>query len=76
MNTNRNDLKKADIGDLTERKAIIDRLQCKSFKWFMSEVAWDQNEHYPAIVPQPYAQGSITSQADSRFCVEASFTNK
>ena len=37
-NLYRNDLKKADIGDLTERKSIIDRLQCKSFKWFLDTV--------------------------------------
>lgn len=27
-----------DIGDLTERRALVDRLQCKSFKWFLDTV--------------------------------------
>ena len=42
----------------------------------MENVAYDQDKHYPAVVPQPFAHGYIQSQKDPRFCVEASFTNK
>lgn len=31
-------LKETDIGDLSARKAIKERLQCKSFAWFLKEV--------------------------------------
>jgi len=34
----RADLKGADIGDLTARHAIKDRLQCKDFRWFLETV--------------------------------------
>ena len=34
----RADLKGADIGDLTARHAIKDRLECKDFRWFLSNV--------------------------------------
>ena len=34
----RADLKGADIGDLTDRHAIKDRLGCKSFRWFLENV--------------------------------------
>jgi len=34
----RADLREADIGDLADRHAIKDRLQCKSFKWFLENV--------------------------------------
>ena len=40
----RNDLKKVDIGDLTERKSIIDRLKCKSFKWFLDTVFTEKQD--------------------------------
>jgi len=65
-----------NAGDLSQQRAIRSRLQCKSFRWFMEKVAYDQDKHYPAVVPKPYASGLIRSKKDPRFCVEASFTNK
>ena len=67
---------RADPGDISQQIELRKRLECKSFKWFMANVAYDQDKHYPAVIPTPFAQGSIRSQKDPRFCVEASFTNK
>ena len=51
-------------------------LKCKSFKWFMDEVAFDQDAHYPAIVPPDFASGSIKSDADPGLCVDAKLRSK
>lgn len=42
---------KVDAGDLTEQKAIREKLQCKSFDWFIKEIAPDLVEKYPPLDP-------------------------
>ena len=42
---------KVDPGDLTKQKEIREQLQCKSFKWFIEEVAPDLVEKYPPVDP-------------------------
>ncbi|KAI1234154.1 hypothetical protein IHE44_0003870 [Lamprotornis superbus] len=36
-------------GDVTAQKELRNNLNCKSFKWFMNEVAWDLPKFYPPI---------------------------
>lgn len=42
---------KVDAGDLTEQKAIREKLQCRPFSWFIKEVAPDLVEKYPPVDP-------------------------
>lgn len=42
----------------------------------MDEVAFDQDAHYPAIVPPDFASGSIKSDADPGLCVDAKLRSK
>uniref|UniRef100_A0A7N8XIE4 Polypeptide N-acetylgalactosaminyltransferase n=1 Tax=Mastacembelus armatus TaxID=205130 RepID=A0A7N8XIE4_9TELE len=46
-------------GDMTAQKELRNRLNCKSFKWFMSEVAWDLPKHYPPVEPPAAAWGEV-----------------
>ena len=64
------------VGDLTKQKELRDKLKCKSFKWFMEEVAFDQDAHYPAIVPPDFASGIIKSDADPDLCVDGKLHSK
>lgn len=59
-----------DPGDLTEQKAIREKLKCKSFKWFMEEVAFDLIKTYPTVEPTDYAFGVIQSVAVPFLCVD------
>ncbi|CAF0779155.1 unnamed protein product [Adineta steineri] len=36
-----------DYGDISERKALREKLQCKSFKWFMETIAYDVLQKFP-----------------------------
>ncbi|KAK7926201.1 hypothetical protein WMY93_008511 [Mugilogobius chulae] len=38
-------------GDMAAQKELRAKLNCKSFKWFMKEVAWDLPKHYPQWSP-------------------------
>lgn len=49
-----------DPGDLTEQKAIRERLQCKSFRWFMEEVAFDLIKKYPPVEPPDFGYGEVS----------------
>lgn len=57
----------ADAGDLTEQKALREKLKCKPFKWFLKEIAFDLMEMYPPEEPPNEAWGAIQSY-DVRYC--------
>lgn len=52
--------KDIDTGDITEQKKIREKLKCKSFKWFMEEVAFDLVEKYPPIEPADLSNGKVS----------------
>lgn len=46
-------------GDVTAQKELRSNLNCKSFKWFMNEVAWDLPKFYPPVEPPAAAWGEV-----------------
>ncbi|XP_036071259.1 polypeptide N-acetylgalactosaminyltransferase 10 isoform X2 [Oryzias melastigma] len=46
-------------GDMTAQKELRSRLNCKNFRWFMKEVAWDLPKHYPPVEPPAAAWGEV-----------------
>ncbi|TDG44917.1 hypothetical protein AWZ03_008648 [Drosophila navojoa] len=59
-----------DAGDLTRQRAVRERLQCKSFDWFMKEVAPDFLAKFPPVEPPAYASGAIESLAFKDQCLD------
>lgn len=58
-----------DAGDLSSRFEIRKRLQCKSFKWFLDEVAPDLLKKYPTVVPHK-AWGTLRNLKKNTHCVD------
>ncbi|XP_072769885.1 polypeptide N-acetylgalactosaminyltransferase 10-like isoform X2 [Nerophis lumbriciformis] len=56
-------------GDMTAQKKLRSQLNCKSFKWFMNEVAWDLPKHYPPVEPPAAAWGVVRNLGNS-MCME------
>lgn len=48
-----------DTGDITEQKKIRTKLQCKPFKWFLQNVAFDLVDKYPPIEPPDLSNGKV-----------------
>lgn len=59
-----------DAGDITKQIEIRKHLNCKSFKWFMDEIAPDLAKAYPPVLPPDYAAGVIQSVAFPTYCVD------
>lgn len=64
-------MRSIDPGDLSEQKALRKRLNCKPFKWFMEEVAFDLVETYPPVEPEDFAYGEIRNSGFSDLCLDA-----
>lgn len=47
-------------GDVTSQKELRNKLNCKNFKWFMNEVAWDLGKFYPPVEPPAAAWGEVS----------------
>lgn len=48
-----------DIMDTNDQKTLRKKLNCKPFKWFMQEVAFDLVKHYPLIEPPDLSNGKV-----------------
>ena len=62
-----------DVGDLSAQYAIRERLQCKPFKWFMKNIAFDLPKKYPPVEPPDFASGEVILSASLILHAAANF---
>ncbi|XP_023655086.1 N-acetylgalactosaminyltransferase 7 isoform X1 [Paramormyrops kingsleyae] len=56
-------------GDISELKKFREERNCKSFKWFMEEIAYDIPKHYP-LPPKNVVWGEIRGY-ESNYCIDS-----
>uniref|UniRef100_A0A914XP32 Glycosyltransferase 2-like domain-containing protein n=1 Tax=Plectus sambesii TaxID=2011161 RepID=A0A914XP32_9BILA len=61
-----------DPGDISKQVALRDKLQCKPFRWFMTEIAFDLVKKYPPVEVPPAAEGDLRS-AVNNLCIDTKF---
>ena len=59
-----------DMGDISEQVALKTRMNCKSFDWFMKEVAYDIFEKYPRLPPNKLWGELINIGAGRQQCLD------
>ena len=57
-----------DMGDITEQLKLKKEKKCKSFSWFMKEVAYDVLEMYPPLPPNKH--WGILGNLGSNLCLD------
>jgi polypeptide N-acetylgalactosaminyltransferase len=55
---------KLNFGDVSEQKKVRDKLQCKPFKWFMENVAYDLVKKFP-LPPKNKVWGECVNKKHS-----------
>jgi polypeptide N-acetylgalactosaminyltransferase len=68
-------VKKIDFGDISEAVALRKRLKCKSFDYYLKNIAPHILERFPTKRKQDFAVGAIQSRADKSLCIESSQIN-
>ena len=57
-----------DHGDISEQLAMKERMKCKSFDWFMNEIAYDVFDKYPKLPPNKF-WGELKNEG-SKTCID------
>ena len=57
-----------EMGDISEQLALKKNMNCKSFDWFMKEVAYDVFDKYPKLPPNAY-WGELRNEA-ANLCLD------
>ena len=65
--------KSQDCGDLTAAKALREKLECKSFKWYMNEIIPDLIKYYPPEVLPSGAWGQLRNVKSNK-CIDPNTT--
>uniref|UniRef100_A0A6A7FN03 Polypeptide N-acetylgalactosaminyltransferase n=1 Tax=Hirondellea gigas TaxID=1518452 RepID=A0A6A7FN03_9CRUS len=63
------ELRSLNAGDITGELAIKERLQCKSFKWFLENIATDMVKIYPPFPDPDFANGTLRN-VESGQCLD------
>lgn len=53
-------VKAMDEANLSKQKALREKLNCKSFKWYLENIAPDILKTFPPKMPTDFARGAVS----------------